>query len=246
MLKNRVGIVTGGIEGIGRSISSLLLKEGAVVVATYYSNDKAAEKMKQDFTKYKDNLMIVKCDNRDEKKVKSLLKQIKQQFGKMDYLINNAGISSSKYLVNMDLDQWNKVMDVNLTGAFLTTKYSLPLLLKSKNSSIVNLSSQVGITGNKGQSNYATTKAGIIGFTYSLAQEYSKKNIRVNAVAPGFIDTNITNEMSNLDILDKKNNVLLERLGTTEEVANVVIFLVSSLSSYINSTVIQVDGGRRF
>lgn len=242
----KTGIVTGGTKGIGRKIVEEQLKHGYQVIATYHSDDTAVEKMKFELSKFGNQLDFQKVDNSKQSDQEFFAQYIRKEYSTVDFLVNNAGISISDFSLHLDLMAWQKVLNTNLTGVFLTIKNIAPLMLKSKTASIVNISSQVGLTGNYGQIAYSAAKAGINGITKTLAQELGKKDIRVNSVAPGFIETDILNEMTKAEQQYKRNNVILERFGKVKEVADVVDFLISDRSSYINAAIINVDGGRKF
>ncbi|MFV5783190.1 SDR family NAD(P)-dependent oxidoreductase [Pediococcus acidilactici] len=242
----KIGVVTGGTRGIGKRIVEQQLRHGNTIITTYGHNTKNAEEVTQDLRKYKGNFELRKVSVNDEKSQHELANFIRQKYGRIDFLVNNAGISISDFSLHLPLEEWERVLNINLTGTFMTVKFLVPLMLKSSNASIVNISSQVGLTGNHGQIAYSASKAGVNGITKSLAQELSRKNIRVNSVAPGFIETNMLGEMSDEELERKRSNVLLERFGKPEEIANVVDFLISERSSYVNSSIINVDGGRRF
>ena len=242
----KIGVVTGGTGGIGKRIVEQQLRHGNTIITTYGHNTKNAEEVTQDLRKYKGNFELRKVSVNDEKSQHELANFIRQKYGRIDFLVNNAGISISDFSLHLPLEEWERVLNINLTGTFMTVKFLVPLMLKSSNASIVNISSQVGLTGNHGQIAYSASKAGVNGITKSLAQELSRKNIRVNSVAPGFIETNMLGEMSDEELERKRSNVLLERFGEPEEIANVVDFLISERSSYVNSSIINVDGGRRF
>lgn len=242
----KIGVVTGGTRGIGKRIVEQQLRHGNTIITTYGHNTKNAEEVTQDLRKYKGNFELRKVSVNDEKSQHELANFIRQKYGRIDFLVNNAGISISDFSLHLPLEEWERVLNINLTGTFMTVKFLVPLMLKSSNASIVNISSQVRLTGNHGQIAYSASKAGVNGITKSLAQELSRKNIRVNSVAPGFIETNMLGEMSDEELERKRSNVLLERFGKPEEIANVVDFLISERSSYVNSSIINVDGGRRF
>ncbi|WP_317913260.1 3-oxoacyl-ACP reductase FabG [Carnobacterium maltaromaticum] len=244
-MNKKVGVVTGGTEGIGLATSKLLLQKGAHVIITYSKNDEKAERAKKELSLISNDFNIFKSSSSVLTDVKDLSKELKKKFGHIDFLVNNAGISKSKYAISMSEKDWNDVIDVNLTGTFLTTKFLIPLMFKN-GGSLVNVSSQVGKLGNIGQVNYAASKAGVIGLTHTIAQEYGKKNIRVNAICPGFVNTEILNEMPEEELKKKIERVILGRLGEVQEIAEVIVFLLSSKSSYINSAVIDVDGGKSF
>ena len=238
-LKDKKVIITGSTGGIGNAITEIFVKYGANVLATG-TNDEKLNNLKKKFQ----NINIIKfdisCHNEIEKFVENCSKTLD---GGPDILINNAGITRDNISLRMSHDEWKDVLDLNLTSTFLLCKYSIKKMIKNKYGKIINITSVVGHTGNIGQSNYAASKSGIIGFTKSLAIEYAKKNININCVSPGFIQTNMT------DKIDPKFKEIIiskipsNRLGNPSDVANVVIFLCSDLSNYITGETIHVNGG---
>lgn len=242
----KIALVTGGTEGIGLAICKKLLRNNITVIGTYSNNEENANKAKEQLGKISSDFYLKKSSNNNEKDIKELAKYIRKEYGYLNYLVNNAGISKSEISLRMSNEEWSNVIDVNLSGTFYTTREMAPLLFKSEKSSIVNISSQVGKFGNVGQVNYAASKSGIFGLTHTFAQEFSKKRVRVNAVSPGFVDTSILAEMSGELLEKRKSRILLNRLAKPSEIANVVYFLLSDESSYINSTILDVDGGVAF
>ena len=243
MEEKKVALITGGTRGIGREIAKKFAKEGCNLVLNYVSDNTDVEKIKSEFNEYGIDVLVLKADVSVFSDCENLVKEAIEKFGKIDILVNNAGITKDTLIAMMKEDAFDKVIDVNLKGTFNVTKNVVPYMMKKRNGNIINISSVVGVVGNAGQSNYAASKAGIIGFTKSLAKELAPRNIRVNAVAPGFIDTDMTSVLS-----DKvKENINLQnplkRMGKAEEVANVVSFLANDESSYITGQVINVDGG---
>lgn len=244
LLENKVAIITGGSRGIGESIAVKLAESGAHIAFTYVSSDEKAmaleEKIKSLGVKakaYKSNAGIYEdC----EKMVNDVVKE----FGTVDVCVNNAGISKDNLLLRLTPDQWDEVMITNLKSVYNMTKQVIRPMMKSKKGSIINMSSIIGIRGNAGQSSYAASKAGIIGFTKSIAAELGSRNVRCNAIAPGFIETDMTHYLKDGDasksFLDK---IPLGRFGAAEEIANVSLFLASDMSSYITGQVISVCGG---
>ena len=240
--EGKVALITGGARGIGKAIVSELVSLGCDVVISDVDMEGAAtvaEEMKKSGVRS----LAVKTDVSDADQVDSLIKQILESLGKLDILVNNAGITRDNLLMRMSEEDWDLVLKVNLKGAFLCTQKVIRSMMKQRSGKIINIASVVGIMGNVGQANYASSKAGLIGFTRSVAREVSLKNIQVNAVAPGFIETEMTSNLSQ-EIRDYfLANIPAKRAGTAEDVAKVVSFLASSASDYITGQVIQVDGG---
>ena len=237
--ENKVALVTGGTSGIGKEIVRQLLLNGSKVIINYGHNEENYEKTKKEFEEYKEKVTFIKADVSNEDEVAKMFNQIE----KLDYLINNAGTNIDSYIETFDIQDFRKILDVNLVGTFNVTKNVIPYMMKARNGKIVNISSVVGISGNAGQTNYSASKAGIIGFTKSLAKEVASRNINVNAVAPGFIQTDMTNVLKDEIKEEISKNIPLKRMGTARDVANLVSFLVSENSNYITGQVINVDGG---
>ena len=243
MLKGKNAIVTGGSRGIGKAIALELAQNGANIIINYTSNQEAAEKTVKEIQQLGVKALAICCDVRDADAIKKMIDRIEEDFDTIDILVNNAGITRDNLLLRMKEEEWQQVMDVNLKGVFLCTKAVIRKMIKQKQGRIINISSVVGVTGNAGQANYSASKAGVIGFTKSIAREVSTKGINVNAVAPGFIDTDMTAILSE-DIKENLlNNIPLKRFGKPEDVANLVVFLSSDKSNYITGEVINVDGG---
>lgn len=243
MLKNRVALVTGASRGIGRAVAIELAANGAEVIINYHGNINAAEDVLSEITRSGGRGTIIRADVSNPEEVSLMLAEVKSTFGRLDILVNNAGITRDTLLLRMKSEDWERVLDTNLTGAFNCTKEALKLILKSENGCIINISSVVGQIGNPGQCNYSAAKAGLMGFTKSLARELAGKNIRVNAIAPGFIETDMTSVLSG-EIRDKlMGQIPLGKLGCPEDVANAVLFLVSPAAGYITGQTINVDGG---
>ena len=238
-LKNKNFIVTGASGGIGNSIVKKLYDNGAKVLAT----GTRIEKLEELKTKFKD-IKILKFDISQHEKIEEFINNATEELGgSLDCIVNNAGITKDNLTIRMSLDEWKKVIDVNLTSTFLMSKYSIKKMLKNKSGKIINITSVVGHTGNVGQANYAASKAGIVAMSKSLAIEYAKKNINVNCISPGFISTAMT------DKIDEKfketiiSKIPSNRLGKPEDIANAVVFLGSDQSDYINGETLHVNGG---
>jgi 3-oxoacyl-[acyl-carrier protein] reductase len=240
---NKVAIVTGGARGIGRSIVLALCREGADCAFTYTKNSAAAEALEKEVQSMGRRAAPFRVDVRDFEGAKTFIEEVKKEFGRIDILVNNAGITRDKSLMMMTKEDWSEVIETDLTGVFNTTRACIITFLKQKNGNIVNISSVSGIHPLPGQVNYAAAKAGVIGFTKSLAKEVAPYNIRVNAVAPGFVDTDMTAALSETYKEKAIKMIPLGRFGTSDEVAQAVAFLVSEASQYITGQVIQIDGG---
>lgn len=239
-LNERKILVTGAARGIGFSIAHACVAKGAVVVMVDLAMDdltRAAEKLDKP-----DQVLLKPCDVSDEDSVKTLMKEIKSELGGLDALINNAGITRDNLFMRMTLDQWQSVLNVNLTGTYLMARHSVGMLRKSPAGRIVNLSS-VAARGNAGQANYAASKSGVIGFTRTLALELARYGVTVNAIAPGFIETEMTAAISEKAKEEWMRNIPAGRAGTPDDVADAVTFLLSDAAAYITGTVIGVDGG---
>lgn len=242
---NKVAFVTGATRGIGKQIALTLAKEGYDIALNYRSENEELIAVINEIENSREGIkcFTVKADISNFEECESAVKAIIDNFGKIDVLVNNAGITKDTLLLRMKKEDFDSVIDVNLGGTFNITKNVASYMLKAKSGRIINISSVVGISGNAGQCNYAASKAGIIGFTKSLAKELASRNILVNAIAPGFIETAMTDSLSD----DVKNEIAkiipLKRMGKVQDVANVVKFLVSEDSSYITGQVINIDGG---
>ncbi len=242
-LKGKVAIVTGGSRGIGREIILSLAKQGCSVAFNYSKNKLMAEDLIKDGKLFKANLKAYQVDVRDFDAVKHWVEDVKKDFGRLDILINNAGIINDKALMLMEPDDWKEVIETNLVGVFNVTRSCIVTFLKQKKGDIVNISSVSGITGTSRQTNYSASKAGIIGFTKSLAKEVAAFDIKVNAVAPGFIETDMLLGLKDEHKQQLLNSIPLGRFGLAKEVTNAVLFLISDRASYITGQVIVVDGG---
>lgn len=236
-------LITGATRGIGKAIAIKLSKEGFNIAINYRKENEELNSLKKEIEENNVKCEFVKGDVSNYEDAERFVKETVQKLGSIDVLVNNAGITKDMLLMRMKKDDFEQVIDTNLVGTFNVTKNVINYMMKARKGNIVNISSVVGISGNGGQTNYSASKAGIIGFTKSLAKEVASRNIRVNAVAPGFIKTDMTDSLKD-DIKDEiSKNIPLKRMGTAEDVANVVRFLVSEDSSYITGQVIQVDGG---
>ena len=243
LLENKVALITGGGRGIGRSICESFAENGCNVAFTYNSSKEAAENLVEELKKYDVKVKSYKSDASDHDKSVELIENVISDFERIDVLVNNAGITKDNLLMRMSPSDFKDVVNVNLGSVFNLTKSSIRFFLKQKEGSIINISSIVGVKGNAGQSNYAASKAGIIGFSKSIALELGSRNIRCNVVAPGFIETDMTDSLSD-DLLEKwKESIPLKRSGKPNDVGNACVFLASDLSSYITGQVLQVDGG---
>lgn len=243
LLSDKVAVVTGGTRGIGRAIVLALAQEGADCAFTFMRNNALAESLCREVEGMGRRALPVQMDVRDFEGAKLLTERIKGEFGRIDILVNNAGITRDKSLMMMTREDWLDVIDTDLTGVFNTTRACMITFLKQKSGNIVNMSSVSGIHPPPGQANYAAAKAGVIGFTKSLAKEVAPYNVRVNAVAPGFIETDMTVSLNEKYRERLTASLPSGRFGSPEEVAKVVLFLVSDVSGYITGEVIQIDGG---
>lgn len=243
MLKDKIALVTGGSRGIGRSIALKLAENGAKIAINYANNSEKADGVIEEIKDLGVDAISIKADVSSEEDVKSLIKSVEKDLGKIDILVNNAGITRDNLLIRMKTEDFEDVLDVNLKGTFLCTKAVSRAMMKKKYGKIINITSVVGIVGNAGQANYSASKAGVIGFTKSIAKELASRGIRVNAVAPGFIDTEMTQVLSEEIKEQMLEGIPLNELGDAEDVANTVVFLASNKSDYITGQVISVDGG---
>ena len=243
----KVALVTGATRGIGKQIAITLSKEGYNIALNYRTENDELENLKKEIGANNVEVLAVQGDVSNfedcENVVKETIESAIKKFGKIDVLVNNAGITKDMLLARMKEEDFKQVIDVNLVGTFNVTKNVISYMMKARSGRIINISSVVGISGNAGQSNYAASKAGIIGFTKSLAKEVASRNILVNAIAPGFIQTSMTDVLKDEIKEEIAKAIPLKRMGTADDVANLVRFLASEDSSYITGQVINVDGG---
>ena len=243
MLKGKCAVITGASRGIGKCIATKFAKEGANVVINYRNNEEEALKVKKELEDLGSQVLVVKADVSELEQAENLIKEAKKEFGRVDILVNNAGITKDNLIIRMKEEDFDSVIKTNLKGAFNCLKAVTPIMLKQKYGKIVNMASVVGMVGNPGQVNYCASKAGLIGMTKSLAKEIGSRKITGNAIAPGFIDTDMTKILSD----DQKKKILsqipLNKFGNVEDIANVALFLGSENSNYITGQVIHVDGG---
>jgi 3-oxoacyl-[acyl-carrier protein] reductase len=243
LLEGKVAIVTGGSRGIGKAIVDAFAAQGATVAFTYLSSRERAEGIAADWKAKGRNVIACYSDASSYVHAESLVPSIKEQFGKIDILVNNAGITNDTLLLRMDEDQWDSVIETNLKSVFNMTKQCIKVMLRQKSGSLIHMSSVVGLFGNAGQANYAASKAGIIGFSKSVAKEIGSRNIRSNVIAPGFIESDMTSSLDENTRNTFLANVPLSRFGRAEEVAQLATFLASDQSQYITGQTISICGG---
>ena len=243
LLEGKNVLITGGSRGIGKSIVEVLFNSGANVGFTFSSSELAANQIAQNLNSPSQKCIAYKSDASILNQCESLVDSFLNDFETIDVLINNAGITKDNLLMRMGEDDFDKVIEVNLKSVFNMTKACQKVFLKNRKGSIINMSSVVGVKGNAGQSNYAASKSGIIGFSKSIAQELGSRSIRCNVIAPGFIKTEMTDNLSDSIIESWTENIPLKRPGESNDVANLCLFLASDLSTYITGQVINVDGG---
>lgn len=241
-LKDKVYIVTGSGRGIGFEIAKAFAKAEATVILSDYNEDSLVNATKE-FETAGYQFKAIACDITKDEQVQNLIDTTVKEFGKIDGLINNAGITRDNLLIRMKNEQWDAVLDTNLKGVFLASRAVAKYFMKQRFGKIINIASVVGLTGNAGQTNYSSSKAGVIGFTKSIAQELGSRNITANAIAPGFIETEMTHQLSEKAKEEFLKNIPLRRPGKPEDVANAALFLASSLADYISGQVLTVDGG---
>jgi len=243
LLKDKIVLITGGSKGIGKGIAQTFARQGARVAFTYLSSEEKARALEEELRAEGVQAQGYRSDAAQSEAAQELITQVLQDFGSLDVLINNAGITRDNLLMRMSEDDFDAVVRTNLKSVFNLTKAVQRTFLKQRQGSIINISSVVGVKGNAGQANYAASKAGIIGFTKSVALELGSRNIRCNAVAPGFIETEMTARLDEKTVQGWRDAIPLKRGGTPEDVANACLFLASDLSTYVTGQVVQVDGG---
>lgn len=243
METKRVALITGGSRGIGEAIANKFAKEGYNLVINYVSDNTDLQALTNEFKENGAEVLFVKADVTDFNACEEMAKSAIEKFGQIDVVINNAGITKDNLLMRMKEEDFDRVIDINLKGTFNVTKTVTPYMMKKRSGKIVNISSVVGVSGNAGQCNYAASKAGIIGFTKSIAKELASRNILANAVAPGFIATDMTAVLSDTVKENINAQIPLKRMGTADEIANAVYFLASEQNTYITGQVLNVDGG---
>jgi 3-oxoacyl-[acyl-carrier protein] reductase len=243
LLQGKIALVTGASKGIGRAIALQYAAQGANVAFTYLSSIEKGLALVAELEAFGVKAIGYRSDASDYKAAEQLVENVLADFGTIDILVNNAGITKDGLLMRMSEEQWDTVIQVNLKSVFNLTKAALKTFMKNKAGSIINITSVVGISGNAGQANYSASKAGVIGFTKSVALEIGSRNIRSNAIAPGFIETEMTAELNPEVVKGWTDNIPLKRAGQADDVANAAVFLGSDLSTYISGQVLQVDGG---
>lgn len=244
LLSDQVALVTGASRGIGAVIAQRLSRDGAKVAVNYQASKEAALQVVKGITEAGGDAVVMSGDVSRENEADALVKQVIEHWGRIDILVNNAGITRDRLLLRMTSEDWDRVLEVNLRGAFLCTKYVMPHLIRRRQGRVVNISSVVGLGGNPGQANYAASKAGLIGFTKAVAREVASRNITVNALAPGFIDTGgMVDQMTEEAKKTVLGRIPMERFGSADDVAEAVSFLCGPGAGYITGQVITIDGG---
>ena len=240
---NKKILITGSTKGIGKGIAEVFADQGATIAFTYASSDEKARAFEAELAAKGVKAKGYKSDASDFNAAQTLVDEVVAEFGTVDILVNNAGITRDTLLMRMSEEQWDEVIRVNLKSVFNLTKAVIKPMLKARSGSIINMTSIVGVTGNAGQANYAASKAGMIGFTKSIAQELGSRNIRCNAIAPGFIETEMTEKLDPKIVEEWRNTIPLKRGGTTTDIANTTLYLASDLSSYVTGQTLHVCGG---
>ncbi len=243
MLKDKTAVITGGVRGIGKAIAKKFCENGADVILLYRSNDEEAQKTVEELGQYGTKVMLLKGDVADPETAAAAAAMVKEEFGKVDILVNNAGITNDKLMMRMSPEDFTRVINANLNGAFYMMKELSSLMVKKRTGAIINMASVSGLKGNPAQVNYSASKAGIVGMTLSAAKELGRRGIRVNAIAPGFIDTDMTAVLTDEQKEAAAKQITLGRMGQPEDIANAALFLASDMSAYITGQVISVDGG---
>lgn len=241
--KDKIAIVTGASSGIGSEIAIQFAKEGATVIINYSNNNEGAEKVKKEIEEFGGSAITYKCNVADFSEVEKMIEKIIQDYKHIDILINNSGITKDNLLMRMEEEEFDKVIDINLKGTFNTIKCVSRHMIRAKKGKIINMASVVGITGNAGQANYAASKGGVIALTKSVAKEFATRNINVNAIAPGYIETRMTDVLNEKVKSEILTNIPMKRVGKPEDIAKLAVFLASEDSNYITGQVINVDGG---
>ena len=243
LLEGKTAIITGGSRGIGKGIALVFAQHGANIAFTYSSSVESANSFEKELSNYGVKVKSYQSNAADYKESQDLVENVLEDFGSIDVLVNNAGITKDNLLMRMGEEDFDKVIEVNLKSVFNMTKAVQRTMLKQRKGSIINMSSVVGVKGNAGQSNYAASKAGIIGFSKSIALELGSRNIRSNVIAPGFIETEMTAKLDEKTVDVWRNAIPLKRGGAPEDIANACVFLASDLSAYITGQTLNVDGG---
>ncbi len=243
MLENKIALVTGASRGIGKASAKELAMKGATVIVNYNGSREAAEKIVEEISSGGGLARAYHCNVADETACKTMISDIQKAYGRIDILVNNAGITRDNLFIRMSEEEFDQVLDTNLKGTFHTMKLVSKIMLKQRSGRIINMASVVGVTGNIGQANYAASKAGIIGMTKTAARELALRNITVNAIAPGFIHTDMTDAMKEVTKEQVLRQIPMGRMGEPEDVAKLVAFLASEEGRYITGQVIHVDGG---
>ncbi|MFA0815898.1 MAG: 3-oxoacyl-[acyl-carrier-protein] reductase [Anaerofustis sp.] len=243
MLKGKTAVITGGSRGIGKAIALKMAENGANIAILYAGNEKAAEATVVSAREFGIRAACYQCDVSDFSKTKEAVDSIREEFGSIDILVNNAGIIRDNLLIRMSEEDFDKVIDTNLKGVFNMIKHIYPIMAKQRSGSVINITSVSGLMGNIGQMNYSAAKAGVVGITKTAAKELAMRSVRCNAIAPGFIDTDMTEKLSDSVKEGILSTVPLKKMGTAEDVANLALFLASDISGYITGEVIRIDGG---
>lgn len=242
-LEGKVALVTGASRGIGREIALEFAREGADVAVNYAGSEEKAREVAEEIKAMGRKALLVQCDVSDSQAVQDMIKSVVDYFGGLDILVNNAGITRDNLILRMKEEEWDAVINTNLKGVFLCTKAAARAMMKKRSGCIINISSIVGITGNPGQANYVAAKSGVIGLTKTTAKEFASRGITVNAIAPGFISTDMTEDLPEEVKEAMIKQVPLARIGEPKEIARVALFLASSDSSYMTGQILRVDGG---
>lgn len=243
LLEGKIAVISGASRGIGKAMARAFVDHGATVCFTYMSSDEKAKALEKELAGTGGTVKGYKSDAADFEAAQKLIDRVVDEFGQVDILVNNAGITRDTLLMRMTEEQWDEVIRVNLKSVFNLTKAVIRPMMKARSGSIVNMSSVVGVKGNAGQANYSASKAGILGFTKSVALELGSRNIRSNAIAPGFIETEMTGALDEKTVQGWREAIPMKRGGTPEDVANLAVFLASDMSAYITGQTIHVDGG---